>query len=74
MIRLTRVQAQEGTDSNAPSHAPTPTASHAPSLSGAAQGAGTNKPGNKKKRPPKEEDEEDLKAPKRPKISFGRGE
>lgn len=61
------MKAQEGTDSNPTSHAPTPTASFAPSL-----GASGNaiKAGNKKKRAA--DDDEDGKALKRGKISYAR--
>jgi chromatin modification-related protein EAF6 len=61
------MKAQEGTDSNPTSHAPTPTASFAPQL-GSAVGL---KAGNKKKRPTLDEEEEG-KALKRGKISYAR--
>jgi chromatin modification-related protein EAF6 len=61
-------QAQEGTDSNPTSHAPTPTASFAPALSNSA----ALKAGNKKKRPTERDDDEDGKSLKRGKISYAR--
>ena len=61
------MKAQEGTDSNPTSHAPTPTASFAPQLSASS----ALKAGNKKKRPTAEEEDE-AKALKRGKISYSR--
>ena len=75
--RLTdRSQAQEGTDSNTPSHAPTPTGSFAPPLSARESNAGTPastgvKAPNKKKRPADKDDDDDSKT-KRGKISYAR--
>ncbi|KAF2161880.1 hypothetical protein M409DRAFT_69416 [Zasmidium cellare ATCC 36951] len=71
------MRAQEGPDSNTPSHAPTPTASFAPQPSAQASSAGTpagnnsKASNNKKKRPTDKEDEDDAKA-KRSKISYSR--
>jgi len=65
-------QAQEGTDSNTPSHAATPTGSVPASLSRAESTSGTTgKTGNKKKRAT-EKDDDDEKAPKRGKITYAR--
>jgi chromatin modification-related protein EAF6 len=65
-------QAQEGTDSNTPSHAATPTGSIPASLSRAESTSGTTgKTGNKKKRAT-EKDDDDEKAPKRGKITYAR--
>ena len=63
------MKAQEGSDSNPTSHAPTPTASFAPSLGASASASGL-KAGNKKKR--MADEEEDGKALKRGKISYAR--
>jgi len=76
MAKLTPWQAQDQSDSNTPSHAPTPTGSvptslsRADSLSGAAGGA--PKAGNKKKRPTEKDDEDDGKSVKRGKITYSR--
>jgi chromatin modification-related protein EAF6 len=65
-------QAQEGTDSNTPSHAATPTGSVHASISRAESTSGTaGKTGNKKKRAT-EKDDDDEKAPKRGKITYAR--
>lgn len=65
-------QAQEGTDSNTPSHAATPTGSVPASLSRAESTSGaTGKTGNKKKRAT-DKDDDDEKAPKRGKITYSR--
>jgi chromatin modification-related protein EAF6 len=65
-------QAQEGTDSNTPSHAATPTGSVHASISRAESTSGTTgKTGNKKKRAT-EKDDDDEKAPKRGKITYAR--
>ncbi|RMY28135.1 hypothetical protein D0866_09636 [Hortaea werneckii] len=70
---LTRTgQAQEGPDSSAPSAAPTPTGSNAPSVARGNEGGGNTKSGNKKKRPTEKDDDEDGKANKRGKISYAR--
>ncbi|KAK5116318.1 hypothetical protein LTR85_009290 [Meristemomyces frigidus] len=71
------MKAQEGSDSNAPSHAPTPTASFAPQLSTRGSDAGasssaTSKLPNKKKRPQDKDDEDEGKASKRGKITYAR--
>lgn len=63
------MKAQEGSDSNPTSHAPTPTPGFAPTALGAG---GPVKAGNKKKRAVGEEEEEDGKAVKRGKISYAR--
>lgn len=66
------VQAQEGPDSNTPSHAATPTGSVPASLSRAESTSGaTGKTGNKKKRAT-DKDDDDEKAPKRGKITYSR--
>jgi len=66
------LQAQEGTDSNTPSHAATPTGSVPASLSRAESTSGaTGKTGNKKKRAT-DKDDDDEKAPKRGKITYSR--
>jgi chromatin modification-related protein EAF6 len=65
-------QAQEGPDSNTPSHAATPTGSVPASLSRAESTSGaTGKTGNKKKRAT-DKDDDDEKAPKRGKITYSR--
>jgi chromatin modification-related protein EAF6 len=65
-------QAQEGTDSNTPSHAATPTGSVHASISRPESTSGaTGKTGNKKKRAT-EKDDDDEKAPKRGKITYAR--
>lgn len=65
-------QAQEGPDSNTPSHAATPTGSVPASLSRAESTSGaTGKTGNKKKRVT-DKDDDDEKAPKRGKITYSR--
>ncbi|KAK3669834.1 hypothetical protein LTR78_010292 [Recurvomyces mirabilis] len=70
------MRAQDGPDSNTPSHAATPTASFPPPLSTRGSEAGasaaTTKAGNKKKRPTEKDDEEDGKASKRGKITYAR--
>ncbi|EME79535.1 uncharacterized protein MYCFIDRAFT_122683 [Pseudocercospora fijiensis CIRAD86] len=71
------MRAQEGPDSNTPSHAPTPTASFAPPLSARDSNAPTPggssvKAPNKKKRPNDKDDDEDGKNSKRGKISYAR--
>jgi len=70
-------QAQEGPDSSTPSHAATPTASHAPQL--ATRGSDTQaaasaaaKAPNKKKRPTDKDNEDGEKSAKRGKISYAR--
>jgi chromatin modification-related protein EAF6 len=66
------IQAQEGPDSNTPSHAATPTGSVPASLSRAESTSGaTGKTGNKKKRAT-DKDDDDEKAPKRGKITYSR--
>lgn len=65
-------QAQEGPDSSAPSAAPTPTGSAAPSVARGNEGGGNTKSGNKKKRPTEKDDDEDGKANKRGKITYAR--
>ncbi|KAK5172367.1 uncharacterized protein LTR77_004006 [Saxophila tyrrhenica] len=62
------MKAQDGSDSNPTSHAPTPTAS----LAGGMSTRDTNKTGNKKKRAADKDDDEDGKTMKRGKISYGR--
>ena len=72
---LTDRQLQEGSDSNPPSHAPTPTASFAPPLSTRASDVGTStslRAANKKKRPQEKDDEDDSKVSKRGKITYAR--
>ncbi|KAI6797959.1 hypothetical protein KC361_g3581 [Hortaea werneckii] len=66
------VKAQEGPDSSAPSAAPTPTGSAAPSVARGNEGGGNTKSGNKKKRPTEKDDDEDGKANKRGKITYAR--
>lgn len=67
------LQAQEGSDSNPTSHAPTPTGSFAPQLSTRDSGSGSAaRSHNKKKRPNDREEDEDGKATKRGKISYAR--
>ncbi|EME38492.1 hypothetical protein DOTSEDRAFT_140665 [Dothistroma septosporum NZE10] len=66
----------QGTDSNTPSHAPTPTGSFAPQLSARESNAGIPastgiKAPNKKKRPAEKDDDDDSKT-KRGKISYAR--
>ena len=65
-------QAQDGSDSNPTSHAPTPTASFAPQLSTRDSALSTQKAANKKKRPTDKDDEDDGKVLKRGKISYAR--
>ncbi|KAL1585818.1 hypothetical protein WHR41_05066 [Cladosporium halotolerans] len=66
------MRAQEGPDSNTPSHAATPTGSVPASLSRAESTSGnTGKTGNKKKRAT-DKDDDDEKAPKRGKITYAR--
>ncbi|KAM0708910.1 hypothetical protein Q7P35_002946 [Cladosporium inversicolor] len=66
------MKAQEGPDSNTPSHAATPTGSVPASLSRAESTSGaTGKTGNKKKRAT-DKDDDDEKAPKRGKITYSR--
>ncbi|KAF2482499.1 histone acetyltransferase subunit NuA4-domain-containing protein [Neohortaea acidophila] len=67
------MRAQEGSDSNPTSHAPTPTGSFAPQLSTRDSGTGSAaRSHNKKKRPNDREEDEDGKATKRGKISYAR--
>jgi chromatin modification-related protein EAF6 len=67
------VQAQEGTDSNTPSHAATPTGSVPASLSRAESTSGaTGKTGGNKKKRATDKDDDDEKAPKRGKITYSR--
>ncbi|GAB1740893.1 hypothetical protein NU219Hw_g5969t1 [Hortaea werneckii] len=69
---FSRSSAREGPDSSAPSAAPTPTGSAAPSVARGNEGGGNTKSGNKKKRPTEKDDDEDGKANKRGKISYAR--
>ncbi|CAK4033227.1 Palmitoyltransferase pfa4 [Lecanosticta acicola] len=76
------MRAQEGPDSNTPSHAPTPTGSFAPQLSAresnggtpAAAGSSKGAAGNKKRRANEKDDPEEGngKGVKRGKISYAR--
>jgi chromatin modification-related protein EAF6 len=66
-------KAQEGTDSNTPSHAATPTGSVPASLSRAESTSGaTGKTGGNKKKRATDKDDDDEKAPKRGKITYSR--
>ncbi|EMC95057.1 hypothetical protein BAUCODRAFT_25178 [Baudoinia panamericana UAMH 10762] len=71
------MRAQEGPDSGTPSHAATPTASLAPSLStrandAASSASATVKAPNKKKRPTEKDEEDETKSAKRGKITYAR--
>ncbi|KAF2157278.1 NuA4-domain-containing protein [Myriangium duriaei CBS 260.36] len=79
---MTWIKSQEapsdGTTTNAPSHAPTPSSGVTGSLKGALDhatpGSTTSKSGNKKKKSAADKEEDDEGKPaKRSKISYGRG-